>query len=256
MTFGDLEGRLLLALVPLAFMLVLEVIVPELRAVVRRFRTPADLRPDEPVRAAVPAATASPALPPPKPAVVPRPVSEEVAPEAPAAGEPKEDVQQTEADALWEAACEMEHQFIPDWETDEAYLTLLYKAAALGQFEALNRLGDYALLREAFVEAFYWKIKVAMEEAPFLGATLEDVLAAWTRAGCPTEYENVTDDFSADQGVFARVVMRFMTGINLANATQRMKELVAAGNPDALRYRKWSGWRAPLSRPVQDEFVL
>jgi len=141
----------------------------------------------------------------------------------------------------WEAARELPHSFIPDWSHDADYLKLLYAAASEGADEAMNKLSDYAFRRQAFVEAYYWKLKVEMKGGR-CGRTLSrDILSAWLACGCPTQYRNVMRGFSEEQGMFARAVMRMRAGIDVSQAGRRLNMLAKEGNADAQQYLRRSG---------------
>lgn len=141
-----------------------------------------------------------------------------------------------EAEMLWEEARRMIHNEIPNFETDGPYLTLVYEAARLGHVEAMFKLGDYAFRRGELVEAFYWKHQVECAGGCCCCPSLADIVAEWVECGCPEEYENVTEGFSERQGVFARAVLRLVSGVDQEYATDRLEELATDGDADALRF--------------------
>ena len=142
-----------------------------------------------------------------------------------------------DANTLWAEARAMPHSFIPDPDTDGEYLWRLYGAARMGHAEAMAKIGDYAFRRQALVEAFYWKWKAQAngwkgKDPP----TLRDIRKTWMLARYPTEYENVSDWFSEEQGMFARAVLRLQCGVNQVTARQRLRDLAAIGQEDALLF--------------------
>lgn len=149
--------------------------------------------------------------------------------------EPSSDLEpEDEAEVLWKEARGMIHNEIPNFETDGPYLTLVYRAAQAGHVEAMSKLGDYAFRRGELVETFYWKQQVEFAGGCCCCPSLADIIAEWVECGCPEEYENVTEGFSERQGVFARAVLRLVSGIDTEYAINRLEELAAAGDADAL----------------------
>ena len=127
----------------------------------------------------------------------------------------------------------MTHNFTPDWEKDREYLAKVYTAARLGHLEAMVKLGEYAGRRGAVVEAFYWTILAELKGATGLGVALREMRSRWLSEGCPEEYENAYTDFTEEQGVFARAVLRLQCGVAPQYARARLKELADRGLPEA-----------------------
>ena len=142
------------------------------------------------------------------------------------------------AQMLWEEAREMPHNFIPDPDEDRDYLTRVHGAAKLGHLEAMVKLGDYAYRRGAVVEAFYWTLLAELKGATGLGAALREMRVRWMSEGCPEEYENTYVEFTEEQGVFARAVLRLQCGVDPQYARARLKELAERGVEDAMRFLK------------------
>jgi len=99
------------------------------------------------------------------------------------------------------------HQPIPDYETDEEYLDLLGDSAALGYHRALAKLGEYAMRRSAWVEAYFWMWQARRAGAAYVGKTLCNLRRYWTDEGYPSQSSNVHDLFSLDQGSIARALI-------------------------------------------------
>ncbi len=140
------------------------------------------------------------------------------------------------AEEAWNRAREMVHEFIPDVVADAEYLELVNRAAALGHTLAMVKLGDYAFRRGWIVEAYYWTLLAQLKGAPNLDAALTEIRTVWRREGYPPEYENVRPDFSEQQSVFARAVLRLKCGQNAAVAKKRLYELRDAACSEALLY--------------------
>ena len=150
---------------------------------------------------------------------------------------------EAEAQRLWAEARKMKHRAIPSFRHDGEYLKLVNAAAAAGCMEAMDKLGTYAFRRQAFVEAFYWKLAVRLRDGETHEVGLKDVRIAWMACGCPMQHRNVYEGFGEEQGVFARAVLKIQCGIDVARAKNRIRELVKAGNPYAIRF---DGLRRPL----------
>ena len=138
-----------------------------------------------------------------------------------------------DANRLWEEAREMPHRFIPDPMKDGDYLSKVYDAAKLGHLEAMVKLGDYAYRRGAVVEAYYWTTLAELKGAVGLVVALREMRKRWLAEGCPEEYGNTYTDFTEEQGVFARAVLRLQCGVNPQYARARLKELAERGVEEA-----------------------
>lgn len=145
------------------------------------------------------------------------------------------------ADEAWSRARVMVHEFVPDEVADAEYLELVRRAAALGHTLAMVKLGDYAFRRGWIVEAYYWTLLAQLKGAPDLDVALAEIRKVWRREGYPPEYENVRPDFSEQQGVFARAVLRLKCGQNAAVAKKRLYELRDAQCSEALLYLARTG---------------
>ena len=138
-----------------------------------------------------------------------------------------------EAQRLWEEARAMPHNFIPDDEMDRDYLAKVYDAAKLGHLEAMVKLGDYAYRHGAVVEAFYWTFLAEMKGAEGLDDALCEMRTQWLAEGCPEEYENTYVEFTEEQGVFARAVLRLQCDVDPQYACARLEELAECGVEEA-----------------------
>ena len=138
-----------------------------------------------------------------------------------------------EAQRLWDEARTMTHNFIPDPETDGDYVVKIYAAARLGHLGAMVKLGEYAYRRGAIVEAFHWMILAELKGADGLDETLFEMRTRWLAERCPEEYENAYAEFTEEQGVFARAVLRLQCDVDPQYAWARLQELADAGNEAA-----------------------
>lgn len=141
-----------------------------------------------------------------------------------------------QSETIWLKARKMPHGFVPHREMEKEYLDLLRQAAALGHAEAMNKLGDYAFRRGTLVEAFYWKLLSELHGFRPSRPSLTEIRQAWVFRGYPTEYGNVSPEFTAEQGSFARTILRIRSGVDRAGARRRLKDMVAANVAEARLY--------------------
>ena len=138
-----------------------------------------------------------------------------------------------DAEALWTKARAMPHGFIPDFQEDGEYLSLVLRAARLGHLEAMVKLGDYAYRRGTVVEAYYWTALAELKGAQGLDIALRDMRTRWLSEGCPPEYENAYEGFPETQGSFARALLRIRCAVDAPLARARMRELAEHGLAEA-----------------------
>ena len=173
-----------------------------------------------------PAPQKPPPLPPSPPSGQPRKVDPLPPPETeripgsdvPLADEMPNYIQKMSGDELWAEARRLPHNAIPSRRFDAKYLELLYRAASVGHIEAMKKIGDYALRRYSFVEAYYWYLMAEEAGARDVFRTMNDIQQQWMMVGCPHESENEYADFSAEQGSYARAMLNFRSGINVSQA--------------------------------------
>lgn len=142
------------------------------------------------------------------------------------------------ANRLWEEARGMAHRFLPDWEKDQDYLAKIYAAARLGHLEAMAKLGEYAGRRGAVVEAYYWTLLADLKGVAGLKVQLRELRSRWQALGCPEQYSNAYGDFTEEQGVFARAVLRLQCGVDPQYARARLRELAERGLEEARLFLK------------------
>ena len=138
-----------------------------------------------------------------------------------------------EAQRLWEEARAMPHQEVADFSTDWQYMTLLHKAAKLGHAEACSTIGDYAYLRGALIEAFFWKWKAEADGGRCVEPSLEEIRAECLASGALVEPGEPNGSYGAEEDDFARAVIAIQSGLSVATAMQRLKELAECGVEEA-----------------------
>ena len=138
-----------------------------------------------------------------------------------------------EAQRLWEEARAMPHQEVSDFSTDWQYMTLLHKAAKLGHAEACSKIGDYAYRRGALIEAFFWKWKAEADGGRCAEPSLEEVRVQCLASGALAEPGEMDGSYGIEEDDFARAVIAVQSGMSVATAMQRLKELAECGVEEA-----------------------
>jgi len=144
--------------------------------------------------------------------------------QAPAAG-PDET-----GEELYARARGMPHQEIPDFLDDGEYLELLGEAAEKGYPHALAKLGEYALRRCAWVEAYYWMKKARRAGMENLEPVLRGIRLSWATDGYPLQTSNVHRLFSELDGSVGRALVNLDSGRETATARAYLR----ANRPELL----------------------
>jgi len=169
------------------------------------------------------------AIPSPAPCVAPPPVSHVTSsapvprPSVPAPAPAVVPVASPAADgmsgeALYVQARSLPHQQIPDFETDSDYLTLLGRSAEKGYPRALTKLGEYAMRRSAWVEAYYWMWLAQKKGMGNLSGTLREIRRCWAMDGFPAQSSNVSSLFSKKAGSIGRALLGVDSGREASTA--------------------------------------
>jgi len=145
--------------------------------------------------------------------------------------ESQKDADPRTGEELYAEARALPHQRIPDFDRDAEYLTLLAGSAAKGHSPALVKLGEYAMLRAAWVEAYYWMKQAQRCDMHGLSPILREIRKNWAAAGFPRQSSNVSEIFTAEAGALGRALLRFDSGHEAAKA----KEFLKANHPEFLR---------------------
>jgi len=129
---------------------------------------------------------------------------------------------------LFDQARALPHQQIPDFGVDGEYLGLLGRSAAKGYAPALAKLGEYAMRRAAWVEAYYW-MKLAQRSGMHgLSPTLREIRKCWSLDGFPIQSSNVNKLFTREAGSIGRALLHVDSGQDAAKA----KEFLKASHPE------------------------
>jgi len=132
---------------------------------------------------------------------------------------------------LYTKARGLHHLPIPDFAVDAEYLALLGKSAAKGYAPALAKLGEYAMRRAAWVEAYYWMTLARRNGLHGLLPTLREIRTRWARDMFPVQESNVNELFTEKSGSIGRALLCIDSGHGAAGA----KEFLRTHYPDFLR---------------------
>jgi len=131
---------------------------------------------------------------------------------------------------LYAKARTLPHRRIPDFGTDAYYMELLGKAVAKGYPPAMSKLGEYAIRRGVWVEAYYWMTQARRHGMHNLKPVLRDIRKGWALDGCSDELGNVSRLFSAEAGSLGRALLHLDSGKTVAAA----KEFLLKNYPEYL----------------------
>jgi len=146
-----------------------------------------------------------------------------------------------EARKDWARARLMKHSRNPDWDRDEEYLELVLESALGGCGEAMNKLGEYAFRRRAYVEEYYWAIKVEMAGVRNTGRQPIAILRQWLKHRTSKGRHGYHSGFFEDEYHFARAVMRVRSGVDRDKGLARLRQLVRNGYEDAVLFAQKNG---------------
>jgi len=124
----------------------------------------------------------------------------------------------------------MKHRAIPDFRMDGPYLELLGRSAEKGYAPALAKLGEYAVRRCAWVEAYYWMKRAQRNGMHGLSPTLRAIRNGWAADGFPRQSSNVNKLFTEEAGRLGRALLRLDSGHEAAKA----REFLKANHPEFL----------------------
>jgi len=124
---------------------------------------------------------------------------------------------------LFDQARRMPHQLIPDFAFDEQYLELLGKSAAAGYAPAMAKLGEYAMRRAAWVEAYYWMSMAKRHGMYNLTGVMREIRKNWSLCDFPSETSNVNALFPPEAGSIGRALLHIDSGREPAAARAFLK---------------------------------
>ena len=201
-------------------------------------------RPSAPSQPSEPSAPTAqePATPPP----APKPAAPDKAPPTQA------DVPETEGtssaanemvERMWNAARNIEHNYIPDPVADSRYLGLVHGAAMSGHIKAQEKLSEYAYRRGVMVEEFYWLKLSQLNGNVNTERRLSECSLRWMRRGCPPEYGNTCRFFTERQSALGRAALRLDSGVQVDQAVARLKDMATEGEVAAVLLLEQHGYR-------------
>ena len=204
----------------------------------------APVEPDRPSAPSEPSAPTAPepATPPP----APKPAAPDKAPPTQADVPETEDTSSAAnemVERMWNAARNIEHNYIPDPVADSRYLGLVHGAAMSGHVKAQEKLSEYAYRRGAMVEEFYWLKLSQLNGNANIERRLSECSLRWMRKGCPPEYENTCRFFNERQSALGRAALRLDSGVQVDQAVARLKDMATEGEVAAVLLLEQHGYR-------------
>lgn len=105
----------------------------------------------------------------------------------------------------------------------------------------MDKLGELALIRKDFVEAFYWKLMVELHHGRPAGLSARGVCRTWKDAGCPESKEGGGGSFTKSQSRLAMAVLDLWSERHVHTPKAILRKMVEEGDRDALLYAKRFG---------------
>jgi len=131
---------------------------------------------------------------------------------------------------LFGQARAMAHRMVPDFQSDGQYLDLLGRSAQKGYAPAMAKLGEYAMRRAAWVEAYYWMKQAQRNGMHGISPTLREIRKNWSQDGFPDQSSNINQLFTSEAGSLGRALLHVDSGRKAANA----KEFLRVNYPEFL----------------------
>ena len=122
------------------------------------------------------------------------------------------------------------------WRLDGHYYQVLHQTAYAGNLASMDKLGEFALVRKDFVEAFYWKLMVELHHGRPSGLPARGVCRAWQDAGCPEPNTEEGGLFTEGQAKFSMAVLDLWSGRHVQTPTETIRQMMEEGDGDALLY--------------------
>ena len=127
------------------------------------------------------------------------------------------------------------------WRQNGHYYQVLYQTARTGNVASMDKLGEFALVRKDFVEAFYWKLMVELHHGRPSGLPARGVCRAWQAAGCPKSKTDEGGLFKENQAKLSMAVLDLWSGRHVQTPTETIRRMMEEGDADALLYARQFG---------------
>ena len=127
------------------------------------------------------------------------------------------------------------------WRQDGRYYQILYQTAGIGNIASMDKLGELALVRKDFVEAFYWKLMVELHHGRPAGLSARGVCRTWKDAGYPESNAGGGGSFTKNQSRLAMAVLDLWSERHVHAPKEILRKMVEEGDRDALLYAKRFG---------------
>ena len=129
------------------------------------------------------------------------------------------------------------------------YYQVLYQTARTGNVASMDKLGELAIVRKDFAEAFYWKLMMELDRKRPSGLSAHGVCRAWRDAGCPEP--NTKADagwlFNENRAKLSMAVLDLWSGRHDKTPTEAIRQMMEEGDADALLFARRFGIRGQKS---------
>ena len=140
------------------------------------------------------------------------------------------------------AACRVDgERSTKRWRQDGHYYRVLHQAAHAGHLSSMDRLGELALARKDFVEAFYWKLSVELRHGQPSGLSARGVCRAWRNAGCPKSNTDEGGLFTESQKKLSMAALDLCSGRHRRAPEETIRRMLEEGDEDARLYARHFG---------------
>ena len=129
------------------------------------------------------------------------------------------------------------------WRQNGHYYQVLHQTAHAGSLASMNKLGELALVRKDFVEAFYWKLMMELRHGKPSGLSARGVCRAWRGAGCPEPNADEDGLFTESQAKLSMAVLNLWSGLHVHTPTEAIRQMVNDGQADAILFERRFGYK-------------
>ena len=131
------------------------------------------------------------------------------------------------------------------WRQDGRYYRILHQTANMGNLASMDKLGELALVRKDYAEAFYWRLMMELLGAPSPGLSADGICRLWTDAKCPDWHPAEGGLFTERQARFARAVLDLWSGRHLHAPLEAIRRMVRDGEREACLFARCFGTEEP-----------
>lgn len=127
------------------------------------------------------------------------------------------------------------------WRQDGRYYQVLHQTANLGNLASMDKLGELALVRKDYAEAFYWRLMMELLGAPSPGLSARGICRVWMDAKCPEWHPAEGGLFTEKQVKFARAVLDLWSGRHVHTPLETLRQMFKDREREARLYAQCFG---------------